>query len=506
MVADRGNSGSVMNLEKPKNTNNNLKNSVNSINKQSKSLNQAFAELKQARAQYEIENSTKNSKHHKLKQKKYDVYYTGSISHKSNKNKKINQDKLSFKEWMQYRFNKLRYDKREIKKLTFITAGVFAVCITVVSTNYIFAQYNKEEEIKQKIATNVFETNSEALNLQKIIIENVEVTKSKTIVEDEEREVPFNVTRKENPNLPKGEEVTVQEGVFGIKLVDCIKSYEDSTYIEEKILDETVTIEPVTQIIEVGTSEYLAKYSVHIGDKMYVTETMSLKEEANDTSNNLCIILDTLDVTLEELADSWCKVKYGNYTGYVKSDKLTSEAVTPGIGEKSRTQKLYATLDANMDLTKPSGLTLDDYKKILSGNASDTNKIIENNAENFYNAEQKYGVNGIFLASMAIHESAWGTSKIAKDKKNLFGFGAYDRSPYESANTFDEYSKGIETVAKYLAKNYLNSTGKTIYDNEHATGTYYNGPTISGVNTKYCTDKDWATKIFKYMDMLYSRL
>jgi hypothetical protein len=57
-----------------------------------------------------------------------------------------------------------------------------------------------------------------------------------------------------------------------------------------------------------------------------------------------------------------------------------------------------------------------------------------------------------------------------------------------------------------LAKNYLNTSGTKINDEETATGTYYNGPTIAGVNTRYCTDKDWATKIFNYMDMLYSRL
>ena len=118
---------------------------------------------------------------------------------------------------------------------------------------------------------------------------------------------------------------------------------------------------------------------------------------------------------------------------------LTSEAVTPGIGEKNRVQKIRSTLDANMSLNKPSGLTLEDFKKILSNNASDTSKIFEQNAEVFYNVEQKYNINGIFLASMAIHESGWGSSKIAKDKKNLFGFGAYDRIPYDSAVTFATY-------------------------------------------------------------------
>lgn len=472
-------------------------------NEKAKSLPDAFRELEQARMHY-TQSSLAHPKKHS-KHKSYNVYYSGS-SRKLRKSKSINQDKLSFKEWINYRINKLRYDKEEIKKLAFITSGIFAVCVTLASTNYIFAQYNKEEEIKQKIATNVFETNNESLNLEKIIIENVGVKKSKAIVNDEEREVAFETKKQDNPNLPKGEEKVSQEGKIGKKLVNCIKSYQDNEFIDEKILEETIVEEPVIEIIDVGTSEFLAKYKVHIGDKMYVTENLNLKENPDANSNNLCIILATLDVTLEELHDDWCKVTYENYTGYVKSSNLTSEAVTPGIGEKSRVQKIRATLNANMELNKPSGLTLEDFKKILTGNSSDTNKIFEENAEVFYNVEQKYNINGIFLASMAIHESGWGTSKIAKDKKNLFGFGAYDRSPYESAVTFTTYAEGIETVAKYLVKNYINSKGTKIYDNETATGIYYNGPTLVGINTKYCTDKDWSTKVYKYMNYLYERL
>ena len=469
----------------------------------------AFAELQQAKLQYELDNNSK--KNNKFKNKKnnknkaYDVYYTGSIK---KKNKAINQDRLSFKQWLQYLANKFRYDKKQIKRFAFVTTGAFAVCITLISTNSIFAQYQKEEEIKQKIATNVFETNQESLNLEKIIIENVGITKSKTIIEDEERDIPFEIKKEDNATLPKGEEKTSQEGVNGTKLVDCIKSYEDNTFLEETILNEEVAIEPIPQIIQVGTSEFLAKYSVHIEDKMYVTENVSLKKEASETAENLCIILDSLDVQLLELDkdEKWCKVKYENYEGYVLADILTSETVTPGIGEKNRKQKLYSTLDANMDLTKPSGLTLEDYKKVLTGNPLDSLNIIENCAEAFYNAEQKYKVNGIFLASIAIHESAWGTSQIAKDKHNLFGFGAYDRSPYESANAFDDYANGVETVAKYLAVNYLNEAGTQITEDLKATATYYNGPTIVGVNTRYCTDKNWCTRIYKYMDYLYSRL
>lgn len=159
-----------------------------------------------------------------------------------------------------------------------------------------------------------------------------------------------------------------------------------------------------------------------------------------------------------------------------------------------------------MPLNKKSGLAESDFKKILSGNASDTNKIFENNYKAFFDIEQKYGVNGIFLASLAIHESAWGTSQIASDKKNLFGYGSFDRDPYNMSFSFDTYEEGIETVAKVLVKSYLNPEGTTIYNNEKATGQYYNGPTLEGVNKKYSTDEDWHKKVFKYMETLYNKL
>ena len=147
-----------------------------------------------------------------------------------------------------------------------------------------------------------------------------------------------------------------------------------------------------------------------------------------------------------------------------------------------------------------------DYKKIFTGLPNDTNKIFQDNYQVFYNMEKKYNINGLFLASMAIHESGWGTSQIANDKKNLFGYGSYDNTPYESSFEFTDYSEGIETVAKSLVKYYLNPSGTKIYDGETAAGWYYNGPTLSGVNTRYATDQDWHKKVYSYMELLYNRL
>lgn len=98
------------------------------------------------------------------------------------------------------------------------------------------------------------------------------------------------------------------------------------------------------------------------------------------------------------------------------------------------------------------------------------------------------------------------TSTIALNKYNLFGYGAYDSDPYNMSLNFDDYEDGINTVAKALVKYYLNVPGSSIFDNQSAVGSYYNGPTVAGVNVRYASDKEWHNKVYSYMVKLYSKI
>ena len=134
------------------------------------------------------------------------------------------------------------------------------------------------------------------------------------------------------------------------------------------------------------------------------------------------------------------------------------------------------------------------------------NCVFKDNAKYFYYIEQQYGINGVFVAAIGIHESAWGTSKIATNKKNLFGYGAYDMSAYSSAYSYNGYAAGIDMIARVLVKHYLNPAGTSIYNGEIATGKYYCGRTLAAVNKKYATDKNWNNAVYKWMQYLYNRL
>ena len=172
------------------------------------------------------------------------------------------------------------------------------------------------------------------------------------------------------------------------------------------------------------------------------------------------------------------------------------------VGEEKKGNN---NLSFNLALNKKSGLSLSQFKSILT-DSKDKNKVFQNNAQYFYYIEEEYNINGVFVAALGIHESGWGTSKIARNKYNLFGYGAYDSNPYNGAYTFENYSESIDLIARVLVKYYLNPKGTKIYDNQVASGKYYNGNTLSAVNKKYATDKNWANAIYKHMQYLYNKV
>lgn len=382
----------------------------------------------------------------------------------------------------------------------FFVAIIIIALVISFFKNRIFATNTANKETETVVA---FEENQKSVDVVQVMLEN---TNSDKKMINEQRDVQFETQYEDNPNLPRDEEQVKQEGKIGKVQVTALQEYKDNQMINEEIIDSKTLEEVVTKIVYKGTSDFLKKYSVHIDDQMYLLEAEDLKEEAKDDSNTICNVPRYLNVKIKEAVEDWIKVSYNGKEGYLKTTNITSEAVTPMIKEKNRIATLKNNLNIDMDLSVPSGLTLSDFKTVLSNNLSDKNKIFEQSAEYFYKAEQKYKVNGIFLASIGIHESAWGTSKIANDKNNLFGFTAYDSEPYNSATSFDNYESAINKVAEALSTKYLHVAGTKISDDLTATGTYFNGTTAKSVNVRYASDTGWADKVFNYMQYLYNKL
>lgn len=379
---------------------------------------------------------------------------------------------------------------------------IIILFFSIIHSNYTYANTD-ENEIKVPVTT--FEENKKVLNVMGIISSNISEKTVKEIF-NKEIEIEFETQYVENDKLPKYEEHILQEGQVGKIEQTIINTYENNELIEEKIISEMKKSDPVEKIIEVGTSEFLYDKKVYLGDTMYTTEDTYLYVEMDEETQPSCLIYQYIDVKLLEEQNGWAKVKVDSYEGYVKGEYLTSEILTPGIGEVARLKRIKLSVSINMRLNKPSGLTREDYIKVFKDNQNDRYKIFEDNAEIFYELEEKYNINGLFVAAIGIHESNWGTSNIAVQKKNLFGYGSYDSDPYNASYLFESYQYGIETVAKTLVKNYLNPAGTAIYDGEIATGAYYNGPNVEAVNVRYASDQNWSNRVFQIMTYLYEKL
>ena len=143
------------------------------------------------------------------------------------------------------------------------------------------------------------------------------------------------------------------------------------------------------------------------------------------------------------------------------------------------------------NLKSISNYTAADINRLYSIMGASDSKLAGKGAT-FKAAEQRYGVNALYLVAHSALESAWGRSKIAKDKNNFFGIAAYDDTPYTSATKFDNVDSGIMGAARWINERYLHNSGYP------ANGAYL-GNKAGGMNVNYATAPYWGESIASIM-------
>ncbi len=401
--------------------------------------------------------------------------------------------------------------KITLKTIIFLAFGFFAILYSIMFYNMyipINKSYAKEVDSKQEQEIEISEANK--IDIEEIINKNTNNGQTEQITKKEEI-LEYLTQYKTNNEIPKGISVVVQEGMQGKQEITIKTIYDkEGNIVSEEQIGTSITKPSANKIVEIGGANYTSNYKVKVGDKIYVaSDILGVWSETSEESRKITTLKQNDEIKVLEVAPNWYKISYENTIGWVKSEctiyiDLNKKQEVREVAEKTK-QQLINELSFNIKLNKPSGLTLEQFKKVLS-DEKDKNKIFENNAEYFYYIEKQYNINGIFIAAVGIHESNWGTSKIALQKNNLFGYGAYDSNPYNGAYQFSNYSESIDLIARVFVKYYLNPSGTNIYGGEKAIGTYYNGTTLVGVNTKYASDKNWANAVFSHMKYLYNKL
>ncbi|HDR7171188.1 TPA: glucosaminidase domain-containing protein, partial [Bacillus thuringiensis] len=150
---------------------------------------------------------------------------------------------------------------------------------------------------------------------------------------------------------------------------------------------------------------------------------------------------------------------------------------------------ITATSYEDLNLTVASKITAQEIDSFIAKYHSDSPLV--GHGQDFINAQNQYGVSAHYLAAHAILESGYGKSEIAYQKHNLFGLRAYDGDPFKYAKYLPSYGDSIAYNANYVRERYLEESGM-----------YYNGPTLTGMNVKYASDKGWAKKIAGIMERI----
>ncbi|RID88210.1 hypothetical protein D1953_04430 [Peribacillus asahii] len=212
---------------------------------------------------------------------------------------------------------------------------------------------------------------------------------------------------------------------------------------------------------------------------------------------------DTIIVATKKTSNGWYQVNNAGNIGYVSSDILKQVRT----GDPMNGREGYQFID----LRTKSLVTANQIDDYIEKNYKSHGQVsvLTGKGSVFIEAGNKYGVNALYLAAHAIHESAFGTSQISLGKNNLFGFGSYDASPYIASYRFPSIDENIMYIAQQMKATYLN---------EVSGGFRYKGAYLGfstkdlnnkrldanseGMNFYYASDPNWGKGIARHMQAI----
>lgn len=258
-----------------------------------------------------------------------------------------------------------------------------------------------------------------------------------------------------------------------------VSEYQQPTE-EENLIPDDQLVSPysLNSVVKENTNIYVPnqyeknmydQYITGFSDTVTVTPTStpSPKEDA---------VIESLSIDEAEVVDESEPIPIGeNIAGFNGDDS----ALIPD------TRESVTDFTAETDINSYSNLTEDDINKLIE-DYPNLNGI----ADDIFYVENEHGINAIFVLAVASLESGYGETRIARDKNNLFGLGAYDETPYQSAITFDSRGESVRYFGDLISDHYIK----------------YGRTSASEIGRKYCSSDSWARKIVTMMNIYSDKL
>lgn len=145
------------------------------------------------------------------------------------------------------------------------------------------------------------------------------------------------------------------------------------------------------------------------------------------------------------------------------------------------------TISKDMDLTVRTGLSKEDFKKLIANVKQDTSKFFYENSDMIYDLCAEYQINEIFFCGLISAESGW---NIASNHRRTYN---YISLMYKGKLIqYSSLEEGLRVAAQKLHDNYLTEGGR-----------FYHGKTLSGVKTKFCpASSTWVNLVYGRMQQI----
>ena len=181
---------------------------------------------------------------------------------------------------------------------------------------------------------------------------------------------------------------------------------------------------------------------------------------------------------------------------YVFSDKIWYKTLA-----NTYIYSEYATLDVDVDRSKLMSRGLIDRKGINVNIGEESNLSREQVeyllrgggmvglSDSILYCERLFKVNALLIIAVSKHESANGTSNLARNKNNLFGFNAYGDID-KNAIDYPSKAESVYAFSNLIRNNYFNK-GLTV---------------TSSIGEVYCESGDWSELIDEMMRDLLHKL
>ena len=278
-----------------------------------------------------------------------------------------------------------------------------------------------------------------------------------------------------------------------------IKFVKEDFNVEKLIRNKTTSLASTTsnylrtsiitsRSIEVARTPKKEEIENKVEKEQEEIETKKEQKEKNENKNENKVTKKIEKVTDNKKTDK--KIKTAKTTKRKedkKEEKKLKKEKTKKIEQDEETKsigKIKVSISKGMDLTKRTGLSKEQFKKLIKNVPQDSSKFFYNNADIIYDLCANYQINEIFFCGLISAESGWNIAGNHRKTHNYVSLMSGGKLIHYSST-----SEGLTVAAKVLHNNYLTPKGK-----------FYGGKTLAGVQKKYCPSGSWIGLVYGRMN------